>query len=84
MGTSAIPEDRSSQRGRVAHDLPMQIFLQPDDVTCGPTCLRKVYDFYGFPERYYQTRYPAPGAPGLAQRAQRLFDPRSQSCRRSS
>jgi len=25
-----------------------------------------VYDFYGFPERYYKTRYPAPGAPGLA------------------
>lgn len=25
----------------------MQRFLQPDDVTCGPTCLRKVYHFYG-------------------------------------
>jgi 4,5-DOPA dioxygenase extradiol len=25
-----------------------------------------VYDFYGFPDRYYQTRYPAPGAPALA------------------
>ena len=25
----------------------MQHFLQPDDVTCGPTCLRKVYNFYG-------------------------------------
>lgn len=24
------------------------------------------YDFYGFPERYYQTRYDAPGAPDLA------------------
>src|SRR3954468_22103328 len=22
-----------------------------------------VYDFYGFPERYYETKYPAPGAP---------------------
>jgi len=27
-----------------------------------------VYDFYGFPERYYQTNYPAPGAPELATR----------------
>jgi 4,5-DOPA dioxygenase extradiol len=27
-----------------------------------------VYDFYGFPERYYQTRYEAPGAPALAAR----------------
>lgn len=25
----------------------MQRFLQPDDVTCGPTCLRKVYNYYG-------------------------------------
>ncbi len=25
-----------------------------------------VYDFYGFPERYYRTRYAAPGAPELA------------------
>lgn len=27
-----------------------------------------VYDFYGFPERYYETRYPAPGSPALAAR----------------
>jgi 4,5-DOPA dioxygenase extradiol len=25
-----------------------------------------MYDFYGFPERYYRTTYPAPGAPALA------------------
>ncbi|WP_257155730.1 dioxygenase [Streptomyces sp. Ru87] len=27
-----------------------------------------VYDFWGFPERYYGVRYAAPGAPGLAER----------------
>jgi 4,5-DOPA dioxygenase extradiol len=27
-----------------------------------------VYDFYGFPEKYYQTTYPAPGASALAGR----------------
>jgi 4,5-DOPA dioxygenase extradiol len=27
-----------------------------------------VYDFYGFPEKYYQTAYRAPGAPELANR----------------
>ena len=42
-----VPDDRAEQDSRVAHQLPVQRFLQPDDVTCGPTCLRKVYDFYG-------------------------------------
>ena len=27
-----------------------------------------VYDFYGFPRKYYDVTYPAPGAPELAQR----------------
>ena len=32
-----------------------------------------VYDFYGFPERYYRVRYPAPGAPQLAARVRQLL-----------
>jgi len=32
-----------------------------------------VHDFYGFPERYYQTTYPAPGAPELAARVRDLL-----------
>lgn len=32
-----------------------------------------VYDFAGFPEKYYRTRYPAPGAPGLAARLRELL-----------
>src|SRR5262249_18415469 len=32
-----------------------------------------VYDFGGFPARYYQTRYPAPGAPPLAERLPALM-----------
>ena len=32
-----------------------------------------VYDFYGFPPKYYQVRYPAPGAPGLARRVRALL-----------
>lgn len=37
-----------------------------------PTAL--VYDFYGFPDSYYQTRYPSPGAAQLAQRVRSLLD----------
>jgi 4,5-DOPA dioxygenase extradiol len=36
-----------------------------------------VYDFYGFPERYYQTRYAAPGAPELAARVRELLHAKS-------
>ena len=32
-----------------------------------------VYDFYGFPEKYYRTRYASPGAPGLAARVRGLL-----------
>ena len=32
-----------------------------------------VYDFWGFPERYYQVIYPAPGAPALAGDVRKLL-----------
>jgi 4,5-DOPA dioxygenase extradiol len=32
-----------------------------------------VYDFWGFPERYYKLTYPAPGAPALAGRVRELL-----------
>ncbi len=45
--------------------------------TLGATdTLPLVYDFYGFPERYYQTKYPAPGAPALAARVRDLLEQR--------
>lgn len=43
----SFPEDRTRETGRMAHELLVQRILQPDDVTCGPTCLRKVYQYYG-------------------------------------
>ncbi len=32
-----------------------------------------VYDFYGFPDRYYRATYPAPAAPALATRVRELL-----------
>ncbi|HEY7044238.1 MAG TPA: class III extradiol ring-cleavage dioxygenase [Nocardioidaceae bacterium] len=37
------------------------------------TTVPLVYDFWGFPERYYQVQYPAPGAPELAEKVRGLL-----------
>jgi 4,5-DOPA dioxygenase extradiol len=43
-------------------------------VTLGATTpVPLVYDFYGFPEEFYKTEYPAPGAPELAARVRALL-----------
>jgi len=34
-----------------------------------------LYDFYGFPEEFYRTEYPAPPAPALAARVRALLGP---------
>jgi hypothetical protein len=47
MIKDAVRDERTQGRARISHELAVQRFLQPDDVTCGPTCLRKVYHFYG-------------------------------------
>jgi 4,5-DOPA dioxygenase extradiol len=48
-------------------------------ITLGATTpVPLVYDFYGFPEKYYQTEYPAPGAPELAARVREIVAPRER------
>ncbi|MET9259186.1 class III extradiol ring-cleavage dioxygenase [Amycolatopsis sp. NPDC004079] len=37
------------------------------------TTVPLVYDFWGFPEHYYQVKYAAPGAPELAARVRKLL-----------
>jgi len=37
------------------------------------TTVPLVYDFGGFPQKYYETRYPSPGAPQLAARVRALL-----------
>src|ERR1044072_2304372 len=37
------------------------------------TTVPLTYDFWGFPERYYQVTYPAPGAPELADKVGKLL-----------
>src|SRR5215831_21080050 len=39
------------------------------------TAPRTIHDFGGFPQELYQVKYPAPGDPGLARRAQALLAP---------
>ena len=46
-------------------------------VTLGATrTVPLVYDFYGFPQRYYEITYATPGAPELARRVRELLSPR--------
>src|SRR5688500_4281300 len=43
-------DDRAKIPSRRSNSLNVERILQPDEVTCGPTCLRKVYSFYGLPD----------------------------------
>jgi 4,5-DOPA dioxygenase extradiol len=48
-------------------------------ITLGATAtIPLVYDFYGFPKRYYEQQYPAPGAPELASRIHKMLAPVEQ------
>ena len=41
------PDDAGAAGAAAAHLLPLDMQPQPDDTTCGPTCLHAVYRFWG-------------------------------------
>jgi 4,5-DOPA dioxygenase extradiol len=54
--------------------LTVSAHWQSAPLTIGATTpVPLVYDFYGFPERYYQVRYDSPGAPELAARVRAMM-----------
>jgi len=67
--------------GQWARDLPrpeailmLSAHWEQRPVTLAATrTLPLVHDFYGFPAKYYDVIYPAPGAPRLAERIRRLL-----------
>lgn len=53
LGTAAEHDRRTSRTRRVLSmlptriRLPIKILAQPDEVTCGPTCLQAIYEYWG-------------------------------------
>ncbi len=78
-----LPDDAAwvAELGRWAHDLPRPKailmvsahWLDEPVTLAATTTVPLVYDFYGFPKRYYEVTYPAPGAPALAKRVRELL-----------
>lgn len=61
---------------RPAGILMLSAHWEQKPVTLGAIETRPlVYDFYGFPARYYQVQYASPGAPALAARVRQLLSP---------
>lgn len=71
-----------AELGRWARDLPrpksvlmISAHWTQQPVTLGATrTVPLVHDFYGFPQRYYDVKYAAPGAPDLARRVGELLN----------
>ncbi len=57
---------------------------EPMPTTYGPPSTSLLYDYYGFPKKTYQLKYPAPGDPQLASKVKTLLNSfRNRICRKS-
>lgn len=66
--------DWSASIPRPSSILMVSAHWEEDPLTVSATTTVPLYyDFWGFPERYYQVQYPAPGAPELATQVSRLL-----------
>ncbi|WP_116043081.1 dioxygenase family protein [Amycolatopsis palatopharyngis] len=64
----------SSELDRPTAILVVSAHWEEAPLTIGATStVDLIYDFWGFPEHYYQVTYPAPGAPELAARVRALL-----------
>ncbi|MGQ0849972.1 MAG: dioxygenase family protein [Actinomycetota bacterium] len=60
---------------RPAAVLMVSAHWEEDPLTMGATTTVPLfYDFWGFADRYYQVKYPAPGAPALANEIRRMLN----------
>ena len=50
-GATVARDERVKTYSRKSFSLNVERFLQPDETTCGPTCLRKVYAFFGLHDK---------------------------------
>jgi len=64
----------SSDMPRPSAVLVISAHWEEDPLTIGATTTVPLYyDFWGFPRKYYEVTYPAPGAPALASEVRRLL-----------
>lgn len=66
--------DWSTAMTRPTSILVISAHWEEDPLTVGATSTVPLYyDFWGFPQKYYEVTYPAPGAPALATEVRRLL-----------
>jgi 4,5-DOPA dioxygenase extradiol len=75
--------DWSASMPRPSSVLMVSAHWENDPLTLSATeTVPLFYDFWGFPQRYYEVEYPAPGAPVLADEVEKLLTDARQTVNR--